>query len=490
MSNLIVVSNPHDWPLNIPDITVVPARVYLTDPAYGSQLRVRVFNLCKSYRYQSLGYYVSLLAEARGHKPFPRVNVIEDLLSPGLVRLITENLDKQIQKSLALIKSDQFELSIYFGRNVAKHYDQLSRQLFNLLPAPLLRAYFDRQGDQWHIRNIKAIAASDIPLQHQGFVMQAATDYFSGRKPWIQKQMVPRYDLAILRDPNDPEPPSNAKAMRQFEKAAESLGMHVEFITRTDFGRLPEFDALFIRDTTYVNHYTYRFSRRAAAEGLVVIDDPNSILKCNNKVYLAELMERHRIPVPKTLLVHRDNVEQVIPALTLPCVLKQPDSSFSLGVAKVTTEEELRHKVDELLDKSELIVAQQYLPTEFDWRVAILDRRPLFVCKYYMAPGHWQIVKHGEHKRDYVEGVTQAVSLEEAPPKVVKMALKAANLVGDGLYGVDIKEVGKHCYVIEINDNPNVDAGNEDAILQDVLYQQIMTVFLHRLDRRKQAGGW
>ncbi|WP_430228808.1 RimK family protein [Nitrosomonas communis] len=490
MSNLIVVSNPHDWPLNIPDITVVPARVYLTDPAYSSQLRVRVFNLCKSYRYQSLGYYVSLLAEARGHKPFPRVNVIEDLLSPGLVRLITENLDEQIQKSLALIKSDQFELSIYFGRNVAKHYDQLSRQLFNLLPAPLLRAYFDRQGDQWRIRNIKAIAASDIPLQHQGFVIQAATDYFSGRKPWIQKQTVPRYDLAILRDPNDPEPPSNAKAMKQFEKAAENLGMHVEFITRTDFGRLPEFDALFIRDTTYVNHYTYRFSRRAAAEGLVVIDDPNSILKCNNKVYLAELMERHRIPVPKTLLVHRDNVEQVIPALTLPCVLKQPDSSFSLGVAKVTTEEELRHKVDELLDKSELIVAQQYLPTEFDWRVAILDRRPLFVCKYYMAPGHWQIVKHGEHKRDYVEGVTQAVSLEEAPPKVVKMALKAANLVGDGLYGVDIKEVGKHCYVIEINDNPNVDAGNEDAILQDVLYQQIMTVFLHRLDRRKQAGRW
>ena len=85
MSNLIVVSNPHDWPLNIPDITVVPARVYLTEPTYGSQLsRVRVFNLCKSYRYQSLGYYVSLLAEARGHKPFPRVNVIEDLLSPGL----------------------------------------------------------------------------------------------------------------------------------------------------------------------------------------------------------------------------------------------------------------------------------------------------------------------------------------------------------------------------------------------------------------------
>lgn len=487
MSILIVVSNPHDWPLDIPDVAVVSARAYLTGPAYGGQLRVRVFNLCKSYRYQSLGYYVSLLAEARGHKPLPRVNAIEDMQSPGLVRLLTENLDELIQKSLSPIKSDHFELSIYFGRNVAKHYDQLSRQLFNLLQAPLLRAYFDRHGDQWRIRSIKTIAANDIPPQHQDFVVQAATDYFSRRKPWSPKLVMPRYDLAILHDPDNPEPPSNAKAMKNFEKAAENLGMHVELITRADLNRLPEFDALFIRDTTFVNHYTYRFSRRAAAEGLVVIDDPNSILKCNNKVYLAELLTRHHIPVPKTILVHRDNVEQVIPTLALPCVLKQPDSSFSLGVAKVTSEEELRHKVNELLDKSELIVAQEYLPTEFDWRVAILDRRPLFVCKYFMAPGHWQIVKHGEQKRDYIEGLTQAVSLEETPAKVVKMALKAANLIGDGFYGVDIKQVGKHCYVIEINDNPNVDAGNEDGILKDALYQQIMEVLLHRIEGHKQG---
>jgi glutathione synthase/RimK-type ligase-like ATP-grasp enzyme len=73
-----------------------------------------------------------------------------------------------------------------------------------------------------------------------------------------------------------------------------------EYITRADIGRLPEFDALFIRDTTFANHYTYRFSRRATAEGLVVIDDPDSILKCNNKVYLAELLIRHNIPAPRT----------------------------------------------------------------------------------------------------------------------------------------------------------------------------------------------
>ncbi|MDO9064288.1 MAG: RimK family protein [Sulfuricella sp.] len=489
MSILIVVNNPRDWPLDVPGVTVVPARAYLTDPAYGGDRSARVFNLCKTYRYQSLGYYVSLLAEARGHKPLPRANTIEDLQSQNLVRLLTEGLDELIQKSLAPIKSDAFELSIYFGRNVASRHDALSRQLFNLLQAPLLRAEFERRGHHWRIRSVRPIAASDIPPQHQEFAIQATTEYFMGRRRRVHKLAAPRYDLAILHDPDNPEPASNARAMQKFEKAAQALGMHVEFVTKADFGRLTEFDALFIRDTTFVNHYTYRFSRRAAAEGLVVIDDPDSILKCNNKVYLAEILARHRVPAPRTLLVHRDNVDRIIPALALPCVLKQPDSSFSVGVVKVESEEELPAKVNALLDKSELIIAQEYLPTEFDWRIGILDRRPLFVAKYFMVPGHWQIIKHGDRKQDFVEGATVALSVGEAPDRVVKLGLKAANLIGDGFYGVDIKQVGNRFYVIEINDNPNVDAGNEDSVLKDALYREVMGVFLKRIEARKRGAA-
>ena len=488
MSVLIVVDNPKDWPLEIPGVAVVSARAYLTEPAYGTDHSVKVFNLCKSYRYQSLGYYVSLLAEARGHKPLPKVGTMEDLQSRNLVRLLTEDVDELIQRLLTPIKSDSFELSIYFGRNVTRRYDPLAHKLFGLLQAPLLRAQFERKRDRWRIRSIRAIAASDIPPQHQDFVVQAASDYFAGRGQRLRKRPPPRFDLAILHDPANPEPPSNAKAMQKFQKAAESLGMHVEFITRADINRLPEFDALFIRDTTYANHYTYRFSRRAAAERLVVIDDPDSILKCNNKVYLAELLAQHRLPAPKTLVVHRDNVSDIIPELGLPCVLKQPDSSFSRGVVKVEAEDELAPKVNTLLNESDLIIAQEWLPTEFDWRVGILDRRVLFVAKYLFPHGHWQIVRRDEQRRMVEEGPTVAVSVGEAPTKVVKTALKAANLIGDGMYGVDVKQIGNRCYIIEVNDNPNVDAGNEDGVLKDALYREVMGVFLKRIEERKRGG--
>ncbi len=486
MSILIVVDNPHEWPLQIPGVSAVAARAYLTDPAYAEGRSVKVFNLCKSYRYQSLGYYVSLLAEARGHKPLPRTTTIEDMKSRHLARFLTEELDSRIQRDLAPIKSETFDLSIYFGRNTAHRYDALCQQLFRLIPAPLLRITFERLPGRWRIRSVRPIAASDIPPQHFDFVVEAATGYFQGRFRHARKKVEPRFSLAILTDPASSEPPSDEKALRHFEVAAEAVGFEVEFITAADRGRLAEFDALFIRDTTSVNHYTYRFARRAAAEGLVVIDDPESILKCSNKVYLAELLGRHGVPMPRTLMVHRDNVNQIIPTLSLPVVLKQPDSAFSLGVVKVESEQELLHKAHELLGRSELIVAQEWLPTEFDWRVGVLDRRPLYVCKYYMAPGHWQIISR-EGGKEPTEGPWSALSVGEAPEDVVRMAVKAAGLIGDGLYGVDLKQVGNRVVVIEINDNPSIDSGVEDGVMKDALYREIIGTILRRVEQRKRG---
>ncbi len=64
------------------------------------------------------------------------------------------------------------------------------------------------------------------------------------------------------------------------------------------------------------------------------------------------------------------------------------------------------------------------------------------------------------------------------------MATKAASLIGDGLYGVDLKQTAKGVYVVEVNDNPNIDAGVEDAVLKDELYKLIIRDFVRRLDER------
>ena len=49
--------------------------------------------------------------------------------------------------------------------------------------------------------------------------------------------------------------------------------------------------------------------------------------------------------------------------------------------------------------------------------------------------------------------------------------MRATKLIGDGLYGVDLKQIGNQVYLIEINDNPNIDAGYEDRLMGDDLYR-------------------
>ena len=483
MNILFVVSQQQDWPNDIPGITVLPAQTYLMDPGYGDSNPAKVFNLCRTYRYQSDGYYVSLLAEARGQQPVPDVEAIKALQSDHLVQDITEKLGSLIDCSFARDSEDFFELNIYFGRDAGCRHQPLADQLFKLLRAPVLHARFERANECWRMCSVYPGSVRDIPVRHSEFAAQAALDLLKEQKMRSNKPAAGKPALAILYDPERTECPSNTEAMRKFLDAAQVLDMRAELISRRDAPRLAEFDALFVRETTNVDHHTYQMSRQAAEAGLVVIDDPDSILRCTNKIYLAELLARHRIPMPKTLVVHKDNVDQIVPALGLPCILKQPDSAFSLGVAKIESETQLLEKVSELLQESELVLAQEYLPTEFDWRVAVLDQRPLFVCKYYMAPGHWQVIKREPQRM--CEGKTVTLSVGEAPDEVVRIAVAAANLIGDGFYGVDLKQAGSQYYVIEINDNPNVDAGNEDAVLGDALYREVMGVFRKRIEVRK-----
>ena len=488
MQILIIVNNPSRWPLHIPGVNVVSARDYLTSPTYSALRKAKIFNLCRSYRYQSIGYYVSLLAEARGHRPQPDIATIQDLKMQTLTRLYSEELAALIQRSLAHIRSEEFTLNIYFGHTLAKSYERLSVELYNLFQAPLLEATFEFSAGRWRLSDVSPMPADEIPENHQNFVVEAAVEYFAGKRWARRKRTQPRYDVAILWDPHEPEGPSNERAIRRFMRAFQDVGFRPEIIGKDDYQWLAEFDALFIRQTTNVNHHTYRFARRAEAEGLVVVDDPSSILKCTNKVYLAELLNHHGVRTPKTQILHQGNLRQTFEALGVPLILKQPDSAFSQGVVKAESLEDLQAQASRMLERSDLLIAQEFLPTEFDWRVGVFDGQPLFVCKYFMVKKHWQVVqRHHTGRKD--EGKDVAVALEDTPRQVIDTAVRAANLIGNGLYGVDLKQVGRKCYVIEVNDNPNVDAGTEDALLKEDLYRKIVEVFLQRVERQKARSS-
>ncbi|MDP3294381.1 MAG: RimK family protein [Nevskia sp.] len=481
MSGLVVVDQLADWPVQIPGVEVVTAWKYLTHDEFTRIRGARVYNLCRSFSYQTTGYYVSLLAGARGHRILPDITTVQDLKLAESPSVLNDEIEELMQKSLARLGSNEYLLNVYFGDSPYIRHQKLARALFNLFPAPLLQAKFVWRGDEWRVDTLNPVALGEVPVSHHEFLYQTASDYFTRRRSPRKKRDSTRYDLAILVNEDEKEPPSNAKALKAFEKAAEDLGFSVDFLDKGDYGHVAEYDALFIRETTAVNHHTYRFSRRAAREGLVVVDAPESILRAANKVFLAQLMERHRIPQPKTLLLHRANLDEVVRELGFPMVLKQPDSQFSKGVIKVDNAAAFKRETRDFLERSDLIVAQAFEPTEYDWRVGVLDGQPLYACRYFMAKEHWQVVKR-DAKGTKHEGDHETVDIAAVPKLVLSVAVQAARAVGDGLYGVDLKQFGSVVKVIEVNDNPNIDWGVEDLVLKDAIYRRIMEYFVKKLD--------
>src|SRR5438874_372953 len=483
MKTVIVADQKQNW-FEIPDATVVTARRYLSEPESGNQGTVRVLNLCRTGRYQGRGYYVSLVAEARGQRPVADVKTIEDLRSEAYVRALQAEIQPLVQETLNHDDSARFQLDIYLGKHSS--HQALAEQLFAKVRAPLLRVLFARADGSWRLDALQAMGLADIPLQDRALLLEAVKSFMAESSPAKRqgaKKARPR--LAILWNPNEAHKPSNEEALQRFVKAAPLVGLDAELIGPEALERLPEFDALFNRASP-AEAVIYEFLRKAESLGMPVVDDPESVLKCGDMVYMQELLNRHRIPTPRTLIVHRGNVDEIIPTLGVPCVLKLPDSGFGLDVVKIESEERLRKEAERFFNQSELLIAQEWLPSDFDWRVGVYDRRPLFVAKYYMAPGHWKIIKV-EGEQQPIEGKTVAMTIGEAPEQVINTAVRAANLIGRGLYGADLKQVGDRVYLIEVNINPNIDAGNEDQVLGPALYREVLGVFARRI--AETAGG-
>jgi glutathione synthase/RimK-type ligase-like ATP-grasp enzyme len=491
-TQVIVVEKRSDFRWPEPGLRVMTAEEYVSERAREEPRQRRVINLCRNYDYQGLGYYCSLLAEARGERVTPGIETIIDLqqkpgeLLPRLagVNRLVGNLD-DVPRS---VKS--FSFHVFFGQVEDEQLAALAHRCFELFRCPLMEICLERLegASGWQVSSLKPLDPTAVDTSRETVFLQALEQFT--RRPWRPALVdrAPRLDLAILHDPRDPLGPSNAAALQNFIRVAQDMDIGAELIEKKDLSRLAQFDALLIRETTSVDHHTFRFAKRAAAEGMPVIDDPRSILRCTNKAFLAELLQGNGVPTPRTRLLSRHRLDRLAHVLTFPAVLKVPDGSFSRSVKKADDWDELESIARSMFKESAIILAQEYIATPFDWRVGVLAGEPLFVARYFMSPGHWQVHRYGEDGRHEEEGRVEAVAIEDTPRAVLEAATCAAALVGDGLYGVDLKETPAGVFVIEINDNPNIDAGMEDAILGDELYRRVLAHLLRQYERPSAAA--
>ena len=464
---------------------VMRIRDYLTNPNLFTGRRPNIINLARSYSYQSEGYYASLLAEARRHRIAPVVQSMVELRQKSLYAHALPELDAALQKDIEGGAAPAEKMLVFFTSADRSGYDRFSKLLFDWFRTPVLEVIMSA-GSKPSIQSLRMVSPNRLKGEERQAFLTALDKHTRRRWTAPKAKTAAKWSLAVLTDPKEESPPSSAASLKRLAAVADKMGVEVEPLYPNELSSLAEFDALFIRATTAIDNFTYRFAGRAEQEGMPVIDDTESMIRCTNKVYLKELLDNARIPAPRTEIVdEKTNAADLFARLGAPVVLKAPDGSFSRSVHKVANLQEFQERAKGLFKDTALILAQEYMPTQFDWRVGVLGGEPLYACQYKMAKGHWQIAKHSESGTSY--GGTETLAVEQAPPLVIETAVKAARLIGDGLYGIDLKENERGVFVIEINDNPNLDADYEGAVLKDELWRRLIGWFAARLEMRMSA---
>ena len=272
--------------------------------------------------------------------------------------------------------------------------------------------------------------------------------------------------------------PREEGALANFKRAAEENGHKFSFLFRENIEDIPNYDAVFIRATTDPLFTSYIVSKTAWELGKKVIDDPESIKICANKIHQYALFEKFDVPrIPTMFLnkedLHHKKISEIFDKLGKPVVIKAPYTSFSRYVEKAACETSFRDITKRFFKKSDVLAIQRFTPTAFDWRIGVLGNDILYVCKYMIPKGKW---KHGAKLRGkptVIWGRTESHQKRDIPVRLRDVALKACSVAGKGLYGVDIKEVNGEYVVVEINDNPSIYAGYEDSMDRDI-YQRII----------------
>jgi glutathione synthase/RimK-type ligase-like ATP-grasp enzyme len=488
-----------------------------------------IINLCRSYEYLSRGYYISLLADARRQKVVPKLQMVEEITNPYAYFTALRNSgletidftvvrgrhvlpkvimpagakDEPIRESGSPMVSEggvqgpvryrsegqaYEEVTSCFGRTVDSRFRKHCAGVFRVLPFPLLKIRIYREDNRWKVGQVFPLAVSKAgPAEIDLLNQELSTGRLFEAPDTVRETP---YYIAVLMDEADPFAPSDEDTFNKLKRIGERHGVIFEPLAKDDFRDLPEYDALFLRTVTGMDHYSFLFAQRAKSLGIPVIDDPQTTVRCSNKVYLNELFQRARLATPRTLTISRTTPLSEAEELGYPLIVKQPDGTFSAAVKKAGDPAELKRLTREMFKRSPLLTLQEFRPTEFDWRIGVLDGAVLYVCKYYMAKGHWQIVreKRGGGRR---YGKVEAVPINETPEPVRSLALQAAALIGDGFYGVDIKETEAGPVIIEINDNPDIWVGEEDGVEGDKLYEEIVHAFLRRMHEagmRREVG--
>ena len=131
---IIVADRLSDLPAPVASYPCMTTRDYIMQPRETRRSVPKVLNLSRSYGYQTLGYYCSLLAEARGHKVVPTVTTVLELTRRTSYVYALAELEDTLNRTIRRLADPptaSFRLIVCLGRPDDQRFARLGRQLFD-----------------------------------------------------------------------------------------------------------------------------------------------------------------------------------------------------------------------------------------------------------------------------------------------------------------------------------------------------------------------
>ena len=214
--------------------------------------------------------------------------------------------------------------------------------------------------------------------------------------------------------------------------------------------RMKEFDTVYFRGClvpSIVFDFRLTVSEHLEGMGIDVINSSKTARICRNKFSVMQALQKHGVPTPKTRLALTPSAAmRSIRKMKKPVIIKLISGSHGKGVMKISSNDEAESVIDALWALGEMLYFQEFV------EACGKDIRAFVVGDEVVAAME-RSARNGCFRSNISRGGRgQKIELD---PKLEKLALKAAKVVGAEVAGVDIVLDGKP-RVLEVNINPGL----------------------------------
>jgi glutathione synthase len=227
------------------------------------------------------------------------------------------------------------------------------------------------------------------------------------------------------------------------------------------------------------------FGQLAAAEGVIVVNDPVHLADAINKTYFQHFPEEVR---PKTLISRSpEDIREFIDDCNNRAVLKPLQGSGGQGVFLVGGDGEANvNQIIETISRDGYVVAQEYLEAaeEGDVRMFVMNGDPLEHEGKYAA---FRRVNESSDVRSNMHAGGEAVAVKVTDEMLKLVSIVKPKLIKDGMFLVGLDIVGDK--LMEVNVFSPGGLGSAGHYAETHFADAVIQALAHKRELR-DASGW